>query len=59
MAFTQKDVDRAREGLNKHYDFVDRRLSSYCFEPTETYDIIRPEVWKGQHWVWFLLKYGK
>jgi hypothetical protein len=59
MTFTQKDVDRARAWFNQNHDLVERRISYYCFEPTETYDIVRPEVWKGQHWVWFLLEYGK
>jgi hypothetical protein len=59
MAFTQKDVDRAREWFHRNHEIVERRLSSYCFEPTEAYDIVRPEVWKDQHWIWFLLEYGK
>lgn len=47
-------VDHAKEWREQHfrhvYKLVHRAASAY---PPTGSDAIRPELWKGAHWLWF------
>ena len=62
-------IEIAREWYKKHTRHVDdlmtsrmealylRQIDKVGFEPPEE-DIKNPELWKGDHWLWFFKEYG-
>lgn len=43
----------AHEWYVEHRKHVDSILRSPAYEPSGS-DLFRPELWKGNHWAWFL-----
>ena len=61
MSLTQPDIDKAKLFYLEHLDHVSQLMhdskEETCYPPTDTYDVIRPEVWKPAHWRWFWMNY--
>jgi hypothetical protein len=54
---TEQDAHRAVEWYKEHKRHVERLIKEARgkFEPSGS-DAIRPELWKAEHWFWFLTK---
>ena len=52
-------IERGKEWLNDHKDHIKKLVDSCSNEITPTgEDFVRPELWKGIHWRWFLKETG-
>lgn len=54
----ERDVEPAKKWYNEHKEHVEKLVAQLGpgYPPSGS-DCVKPELWKEDHWKWFLTKY--